>query len=223
MGTRFAGRERLPGAGGSWLGFRISSVGHRQLRGGEGIDEMSDEAGDGTVGTSEEIQEGEREKAKGNLVECSIHIGGIEFVLVPCAEYARLRDKGPRLAVDRPRNGVGVAARRLRDARRQAGLTQAALAERLGRSQSTVSQAESGLARIGERYVGSVLAACQLDANWGLAQDAGSNEEAASGWALDPKDIAGLDPETFEPVRRGSERDLELCRTLVWWGNRWPM
>jgi hypothetical protein len=41
-----------------------------------------------------------------------------------------------------------------------------------------------------------------------------------SGWDLRPHEIAGLDPETLEPVRRGSERDRELSRMFVWWNNR---
>jgi transcriptional regulator with XRE-family HTH domain len=97
-------------------------------------------------------------------------------------------------------------------------LTQAELAERLGQSQSTVSQAESGAARIGKRYVERVIRACELEPDWGLP--AVEAEPAISGWELEPGEIAGLDPETLEPVKRGSPRDLELSRSFVWWSNR---
>ena len=54
----------------------------------------------------------------------------------------------------------------LRAAREHAKLTQAELAEKLGKSQTMISQAESGEARISERYVLTVLKACKLPADW---------------------------------------------------------
>lgn len=56
--------------------------------------------------------------------------------------------------------------RDLRAAREHAKLTQAELAEKLGKSQTMISQAESGEARISERYVRTVLKACKLPADW---------------------------------------------------------
>jgi transcriptional regulator with XRE-family HTH domain len=107
-----------------------------------------------------------------------------------------------------------TARARVRDARRQAGLTQAELAGRLGKSQSLVSHAEIGLCHIGERYVQAVLAACGLAEDWGAPT---SNDAPVEGWDIPPEERAGLDPETMEPVRRGSERDEELRRKYVWW------
>ncbi len=57
-------------------------------------------------------------------------------------------------------------APRLRAARRQAGLTQAQLAERMGRSQALVSLAERGGLRIGTPYLHAVLDACGLPRDW---------------------------------------------------------
>jgi len=57
-------------------------------------------------------------------------------------------------------------APRLRAARRQAGLTQVQLAERMGRSQALVSLAERGALRIGTPYLRAVLEACGLPGDW---------------------------------------------------------
>jgi transcriptional regulator with XRE-family HTH domain len=143
------------------------------------------------------------------VIECSVRVGGVEFALVPAVRHARTVELGGRFA-----SGVNATTRRLWEARREARLTQAQLAKRLGCSQAMVSQAESGRDRVSERYVSKVLEACQLQAGWGLPP---ASSEEASGWDLDPRDIAGLDPETLVPVQRGSERDLALRRTLVWW------
>ena len=57
-------------------------------------------------------------------------------------------------------------APRLRAARRQARLTQAQLAERMGRSQALVSLAERGALRVGNPYLQAVLGACGLPQDW---------------------------------------------------------
>jgi transcriptional regulator with XRE-family HTH domain len=130
---------------------------------------------------------------------------------------------------------------------REAGLTQRELAGRLARSQSMVSQSECGRARISARYVRAVLAACGLAPTWGAAgtradepgtvhngadseardaleldeNDADHASAAHSGWEdLLRSDVVGIDPETFEPVRKGSPRDLELREKLAWWKRR---
>jgi transcriptional regulator with XRE-family HTH domain len=54
----------------------------------------------------------------------------------------------------------------LRAAREHAKLRQAELAERMGKSQTMVSQAESGTARVSERYLRAVLKACGLPEDW---------------------------------------------------------
>ncbi|HVW23971.1 MAG TPA: helix-turn-helix transcriptional regulator [Polyangiaceae bacterium] len=56
--------------------------------------------------------------------------------------------------------------------REHAKLTQAELAERMEKSQTRISQAESGTARISERYVKAVLSACGLPENWSGARKA---------------------------------------------------
>lgn len=150
-----------------------------------------------------------RDSGRGDSVECLIRIGGVEFVLVP----ATRRGSGVEPS-GRASPGVPATMRRLWEARREAGLTQAQLAKRLGRSQAMVSQAESGRIHVSERYVNKVLEACGLERGWGLQQE---GSDAPSGWDMDPKDIVGIDPETLVPVRRGSPRDLELRHKLVWW------
>lgn len=109
-------------------------------------------------------------------------------------------------------------AARVRGARREAGLTQIELARRLGKSQSMVSLAETGRAVVGERYVSSVIEACQLDPAWGAAATSVVDAKARK---LDPNDFAGLDPETLELVVRGSQRDEELREKYVWWNTQW--
>ncbi len=69
-------------------------------------------------------------------------------------------------------------AQDLRKAREHAGLTQNELAERLGKSQTMVSQAESGSARVSERYVRSVLAACGLPEDWNGQEPARTRKRA---------------------------------------------
>jgi transcriptional regulator with XRE-family HTH domain len=100
-------------------------------------------------------------------------------------------------------------ARRVRQVRQNAGLTQAELAKRLGRSQTVVSLAESGGTRIGDRYVRAVMVAC------GVLAETTEDSEALPA----PGYVVGLDPDTGEVVRRGSERDEQLREKYVWWSN----
>ncbi len=93
--------------------------------------------------------------------------------------------------------------------RQDAGLTQAELAKRLGRSQAVVSLAESGGTRIGERYARRVMVAC------GLLDEGAEGAEAPSEQGY----VVGIDPETCDLVRRGSERDEQLREQYVWWSN----
>lgn len=92
-------------------------------------------------------------------------VGGEEFVVVPRAEYERLRGL-PTDTVDAVAFGMRTLGRSLRLAREEAGYTQAELAKKLRRSQSMVSSAETGTLRVGQRYVLSVLAACRLPEDW---------------------------------------------------------
>lgn len=101
-------------------------------------------------------------KVAGTLV-----VGGVEYVIIPKADYFRLADaRAPSNTVDARafvRQSIAVD---LRAAREQAGLTQAELAKKMRKSQTMVSQAESGTARISERYVRAVLNACGLPLDW---------------------------------------------------------
>lgn len=147
-------------------------------------------------------------------IEGLIRIEGEDYVLISADEYLRCGGDEQRLTgVPMRAAGDGPVAKRLRRARSHARLTQADLAERLGKSQTLVSQAETGKARVNHQYVAAVLKACGLRRNWGLARGEGSGDSGAS------EDWVGIDPVTIEPVRRGSKRDLELGRQYVWWAN----
>jgi DNA-binding XRE family transcriptional regulator len=95
----------------------------------------------------------------------SLKIKGEDFVVLPLAEYLRLVPAPPVLEDARKvvRQNLGAS---LLEARKKAGLSQAALAKKLRVTQSMVSQAESGRVRIGERYVAKVLKACGLPKDW---------------------------------------------------------
>jgi hypothetical protein len=94
-------------------------------------------------------------------------LDGKIYVILPKAEYLRLRrgDTPPHTvdAIDFARQALGVDLRAARDA---AELTQAELAKKMRKSQTMVSQAESGLVSVGERYVAAVLKACGLPKDW---------------------------------------------------------
>jgi ribosome-binding protein aMBF1 (putative translation factor) len=94
-----------------------------------------------------------------------LKIHGEEFVVLRKAEYLRLVPAAPMLEDARKvvRGNLGAS---LLEARKKAGLSQAALAKKLRVTQSMVSQAESGHVRIGERYVAKVLKACGLPKDW---------------------------------------------------------
>jgi len=60
---------------------------------------------------------------------------------------------------------LNTIARSLKAARSKAGLTQMALAERMGITQSRVAQAENGVS-VSQVYIGRVLEACGLPKDW---------------------------------------------------------
>jgi DNA-binding XRE family transcriptional regulator len=104
---------------------------------------------------------------KSAAVAGTLTVGGVKYVVIPKAEYLLLRDSAApgddQDAHAFVRESIG---RDLRAAREHAGLTQAGLAAKLGKSQTMVSQAESGMARVSERYVRAVLKACRLPEDW---------------------------------------------------------
>lgn len=94
-------------------------------------------------------------------------VDGVEYVVIPKIEYLRVQDVRPAAStLDAHAFVRRSIATDLRAAREHAGLTQAELAKKMGKSQTMVSQAESGTARISERYVHTVLKACGLPADW---------------------------------------------------------
>jgi transcriptional regulator with XRE-family HTH domain len=155
------------------------------------------------------------------VIDCEIRIGGVPFVLAP----VRRRGESPHRGEARGERQIRRAAPSSRaaelwDARWRARLTQAELARRLNKSQALVSRAERGLVQVGARYVRQVFEACGVTMNEGLQTDLTSSETKEvlpRDWANNPLWCAGLDPDTLEPVRRGSARDVELRRTSKMW------
>jgi transcriptional regulator with XRE-family HTH domain len=167
--------------------------------------EAGDNGGHSTAGAegSDEpagVRAGEAAMRSERRLAGKLTIGDVRYAVVPNTEISRR----------------GVAGW-LRDARREAGLTQVTLAKRLGKSQTLVSLAENGKLQVGDRYLQTVLAACKLPAGWGRAAPDMAREKDAS--ELHAREIAGVDPETLALVRRGSERDKELRLKYVWWSN----
>jgi ribosome-binding protein aMBF1 (putative translation factor) len=86
----------------------------------------------------------------------SISIEGRDYWLVP-------KDKAKEYpgSVDALAFADKAIGKSLRDARTKAGLTQAELAAKLGKSQSLVARAESGDMVVGEKYMDAALKACR--------------------------------------------------------------
>jgi ribosome-binding protein aMBF1 (putative translation factor) len=99
----------------------------------------------------------------------TVTIDGKEYVAIPRADYVRItggKNKdldGAVDAADYTRRSLGAS---LRAAREAAGLTQDALAKKIGKAQPMVSAAESGAIHVGERYTLAVLKACGLPKDW---------------------------------------------------------
>jgi ribosome-binding protein aMBF1 (putative translation factor) len=94
-----------------------------------------------------------------------IEVEGVEYALLPRAELERLIGDADELTDARAYTRQ-LIAHDLRRAREVAGLTQAELAERIGRSRSMVAGAERGHQRVGAPYVARVLKACGLPKDW---------------------------------------------------------
>lgn len=102
-----------------------------------------------------------------HAVAGNITVRGVEFVVIPKADYLRMQGgKVPPGSVDAHTFIQQSIATDLRAARESVSLTQAQLAERMHKSQTMVSQAESGAMRVSERYVRAVLKACGLPMDW---------------------------------------------------------
>jgi len=98
----------------------------------------------------------------------TIKLGKNEYVVIPKRQYLKLQERAgvPRGSVDAIAYAKETIAETLKAARHAAGLTQTELAQRLGRTQATISAAENGNMSVGERYVASLLKACKLPEDW---------------------------------------------------------
>lgn len=105
--------------------------------------------------------------AREDAVAGTLTIRGVEYVVIPKTEYLRVHDSAlTKGSVDAHGFVRRSIAADLRAARERAKLTQTELAKRMGKSQTLVSQAEAGVARVSERYVRAVLEACGLPSDW---------------------------------------------------------
>jgi ribosome-binding protein aMBF1 (putative translation factor) len=111
--------------------------------------------------------------AASSAVAGTLTIRGTEYVVLPRAEYLKQVGMVPPGSVEALSYVRASVAEGLRAARETAGLTQGELADKLGKSQTLVSQAEGGRERVGERYVASVLKACGLPKDWKPAKGTG--------------------------------------------------
>lgn len=109
----------------------------------------------------------------------TLQIAGVDYVVIPRAEYLKQVGVVPPGSVEANAYVRASVAKAVRAAREEAGLTQGELAAKLGKSQTLVSQAEGGKERVGERYVAAVLKACKLPKDW--KPKARSSRAAAAG------------------------------------------
>lgn len=95
----------------------------------------------------------------------TLRIEGKEYVVLPKAEYLRLTNAEDGIvdAKEFLRSAIGSD---LRSAREHAGLSQTALAKKLGITQPMVSSTEAGRTQVSEKYVRRVLKACKLPPDW---------------------------------------------------------
>jgi ribosome-binding protein aMBF1 (putative translation factor) len=95
-------------------------------------------------------------------------IAGREYIAVPRVEFERLTNGAEATSgnVDALPYAMASLARDLLAARKAGGLTQVQLAEKMGKSQSTVAMAEAGKMRVSVLYVERVLKACGLPKDW---------------------------------------------------------
>jgi DNA-binding transcriptional regulator YiaG len=91
----------------------------------------------------------------------TLTIDGREYVAIPREQYTAAHEQVEALPFAKTALGAD-----LKRARLTAKLTQVQLAERLGKSQTLVAQAESGKVDVSARYVAGVLQACGLPKYW---------------------------------------------------------
>ena len=96
----------------------------------------------------------------------TIVIDGKPYVVIPQAEYDRLRGEIPAGSVDAIEYAQKSIAADLKLARETADLTQGELAKKLKVSQPMVSGVESARVRAPKGYVQALLKACGLPKDW---------------------------------------------------------
>jgi transcriptional regulator with XRE-family HTH domain len=137
---------------------------------------------------------------------------GGEYVIIPRAEYLRLVEasapEGVPLA-EAKAMVIPEMGRRVRLARDAAGITQAALAKRMGLTQAMVSRAESGKVRVTDAYMIRVHKACKLPQNWLPGQSGAARPRAGPKGARSAKAPARARPPASpapgKPLRRVGE------------------
>jgi ribosome-binding protein aMBF1 (putative translation factor) len=98
-----------------------------------------------------------------------LHLAEGDYVLIPRAEYLRLcgQQQSEGVPVVEAKEAVmREMGRRVRLAREHAGLTQSALAAKLGVTQARVSRAESGTVSLSSAFFARVHKACKLPLDW---------------------------------------------------------
>ena len=96
----------------------------------------------------------------------TLTIDGADYIALPRADYLRLVGKADEETVDALELTLTSLGDNLRAARERAGLTQAEMAKKMKKAQTTVSQSEAGKIRVGAAYVAKLLKVCGLPADW---------------------------------------------------------
>jgi ribosome-binding protein aMBF1 (putative translation factor) len=89
---------------------------------------------------------------------------------LPKVDYERLVRSVTPETVDALEYVLGALGRNLKAARESAGLTQAQLAKKLGKAQTTVSGSENGKTQVSDKYVAKVLKVCGPPHDWKAAR-----------------------------------------------------
>lgn len=100
-----------------------------------------------------------------DMAATPVRLDGRDYVILPREEYEQLAGL-PAGLVDAKASLTASIARDMRAAREAAGLSQAALAKKIKKSQPMVARVETGDVSVGERYVLAVLKACGLPKDW---------------------------------------------------------
>jgi mRNA interferase RelE/StbE len=139
-------------------------------------------------------------------------LDGRDYVLVPISEYRAMQVAGIAPAVDAIAHARASIGHTLRAAREAAGLTQAALAKRLRKSQPLIARAESGDMSVGERYVAAVLRACGLPETW---KPGGGAQSRSAGRRRPPKEALSRSQAVRKRTHALPENEMALAEETV--------